>query len=1823
MHAWLSLIAALTLIATVSALVTLTGSAAAKGGGQLESWGTKGTVAGQFFNPGMLGVDPSDGTVYSGDLSADKQSYRIQQFSPSGELKASATTPRLVSGALRTLHGIAVDPGLERLYVVQGCRVASGLLNCKTTGSLFAGLQILVFSTKAEGFALVPDKTIATIALPSGEKELYFPQDIAVDPSTHEVEVLAENAAHQTVLQRFSSAGVEGARFTDTEGKLRFSGATKPASGRDSSSIAISSAGATYALTGDPNATGATRAWQLPASLAKVEAVPGFAEAAAGWTAPMSGSAEDFIGGSQLAISADGSTLYWKELVTRSESNEAGSMLVRGYSLAGKTTTSLWGNGTSSCKITTTNAGIAAAPSGKVVAFDYGPVSDTPSYGVKVLTFGPAGGGCPEPKAKFTVNGKAEGEEPSGIKPGDTVSFNAAGSELFTGFRRELIWKFGDGSEKVVKFTPGGEGEPDKEAATTVTHAYSSAAKVTVRLEIKLSAAVLGNPDPVERSFTVGTPASLFKLTVSKSGGGTGTVSSTPSGISCGATCEAEYNGGEEVELTPTPAAGSKFVKWTGACTGSGSCKVTMSAAKAVGAEFALIPNFKLKVTRAGSGSGNVSSFPVGIECGSTCEAGFEEGKVVTLTASPDPGSQFSGWSGACAGGGSCEVTMSAAREVTATFVPEQHLLTVSKSGGGTGTVSSAPAGINCGPTCSASFAHGVEVTLTPAAEPGSEFKGWSGACSGSGTCIVTMSAAKAVTAEFAPIPLFKLTVSKSGSGTGSVTSSPAGINCAPTCEAEFESGKEVTLTPSPNAGSEFKGWSGACSGSGSCKVTMTAAKSVGAEFALIPGQVLLTVTKAGNGTGTVTSTPAGVDCGSTCEAGFTEGTSVVLKAVAGPNTKAVVWSGCGEIVGSNECKVAMSGAKQVTATFTLERFQLTVTKPGSGTGTVSSTPSGISCGATCEAGFEDGKVVTLTASPDPGSQFSGWSGACAGGGSCKVTMSAAKAVGAEFALIPNFDLKVVKAGTGSGTVTSAPAGISCGSTCEAGFEDGKVVTLTASPDPGSQFSGWSGACAGGGSCEVTMSVAREVTATFTLEQHSLTVTKTGSGAGAVTSSPAGIDCGPTCSASFGHGVEVTLTPSPNAGSEFKGWTGACTGSGSCKVTIDGAREVTASFALVPPATPTEAPPSGPPPASPPQGRGVAPGPGKLAPPVTLAGPSSDVVDFGGVAMASDGSGGAVYVKTVEGTPHVFANRYVGGGWSGPIRVDNLPYEAADARIAAGPRGELLAVWVSQVATVKKKVRYGLYSARIGRGAAEFGPPQVVDANVCEGVGVGPSLAATAPSQAIVAYRVVTYTFDGNEYCGNVFPGAVQLRPGDVRAEIRVARLKEDRWARLGAMNNNPEASMRAPSASNGPQVGAGVDGGAVVAWQETDQGGTARILMRRIFGTVPGEVLQASPTTLEGSPVSGDVDAFSLAVTPLDQARVAMRIQPSSAGGRPRLALNTLPPGYQVPSNALVGPATVFVAESTAANAIGRPGISAYEKGGQEGQLRLSAIAGSQVRQFGVDAKGALEPIATPSTPPAVPGAESVTVLDPAGAGSVAYPALAAGTQAVAVRQEFANGVTQSGLVSGLQGGPVAELRADGSGSGDGLIGFRQGEAGNYQVVVERLTAKPASFKVRGPRKWTRPSQVMLRWEASRSNAGRVTYSVLLGGNVVKRGLRQRKFRLRPASLGTGRRQARVLATDGIGQQLLSKKVRLLIDGEAPLVSVEPRGGRVTVDLRDPDSGVAKKATEVSFGDGAHAAGGSRLRHDYARPGHYTIVVQAQDRVGNRIVRSFEVKVP
>jgi len=151
------------------------------------------------------------------------------------------------------------------------------------------------------------------------------------------------------------------------------------------------------------------------------------------------------------------------------------------------------------------------------------------------------------------------------------------------------------------------------------------------------------------------------------------------------------------------------------------------------------------------------------------------------------------------------------------------------------------------------------------------------------------------------------------------------------------------------------------------------------------------------------------------------------------------------------------------------------------GQGSIQSSPAGINCGQVCAAAFDQGTSVALTAAPASGFRFDGWGGACSGPGGCTVTMQGETQVWATFAAIPptQHAMTVILTGTGSGTVSSQPNGIDCGSTCSATFDEGVGVTLTPAAAAGSQFDGWGGACTGTDSCAVSMNREQVVAARF------------------------------------------------------------------------------------------------------------------------------------------------------------------------------------------------------------------------------------------------------------------------------------------------------------------------------------------------------------------------------------------------------------------------------------------------------------------------------------------------------------------------------------------------------------------------------------------------------------------------------------------------------------------------------------------------------------------------------------------------------------------------
>lgn len=261
--------------------------------------------------------------------------------------------------------------------------------------------------------------------------------------------------------------------------------------------------------------------------------------------------------------------------------------------------------------------------------------------------------------------------------------------------------------------------------------------------------------------------------------------------------------------------------------------------------------------------------------------------------------------------------------------------------------------------------------------------------------------------------PVHQLTIAKTGSNvnTYTITSDPPGIQCGQYCTTShpfdlvgnpcpdycshyFDAGTNVTFSITPDPMSLFLGWSDACTGTVPCTVTMDADETVTANFTtgFLLGVHVVGSSVAGN----ITSSPAGINCGSDCYEAYPTGTSVTLTAIPAPGTALEYWSGCDSTSG-NTCTVSMNTYRDVTVQFRYDS-SLTVVRAGKGWGTVTSNPAGINCGSNCTMFGPSGAIVTLQAVPETGFTFSGWSGGgCSGTGPCVLALNSAMTVTASF----------------------------------------------------------------------------------------------------------------------------------------------------------------------------------------------------------------------------------------------------------------------------------------------------------------------------------------------------------------------------------------------------------------------------------------------------------------------------------------------------------------------------------------------------------------------------------------------------------------------------------------------------------------------------------------------------------------------------------------------------------------------------------------------------------------------------------------------------------
>ncbi len=656
-------------------------------------------------------------------------------------------------------------------------------------------------------------------------------------------------------------------------------------------------------------------------------------------------------------------------------------------------------------------------------------------------------------------------------------------------------------------------------------------------------------------------PQGSLDITVSPMAGGVVTAT----GIRCGngnTDCSENVNQGTTITLTAIPASGYTFTSWGSACSGiRTTCRVTIdSDAKNVTTNFERETG-TLNVAVSPTAGGIVTATGIGCGNGNTdCSETLNQGTTITLTATPASGYTFTSWGSACSGTNTtCRVTIdSDAKNVTASFERETGTLNVAVSPTVGGVVTSSPSGINCGGSntdCSETADVGTPITLTANHASGYLFTGWSRACSGTGTCDVTIGSTRTnVTAVFEE-EVRTVTLWTGVNGRGSVSPS-----CSSGCEHDEDS--RVKMTASPDNGWRFVRWEYSGTEPGSFReddsddtITLTGDVTLTAVFEEEVRTVTLWTDVDGRGS-------VSPSCSSGCE--HDEDSRVKMTASPDNGWRFVRWEYSGTEPGSfreddSDDTITLTGDVTLTAVFEEEVRTVTLWTDVDGRGSVSP-----SCSSGCE--HDEGSRVAITASPDSGWLFVRWEYSGTEPGSFReddsddtITLTGDVTLTAVF----EEEVRTVTLWTdvdGRGSVSP-----SCSSGCE--HDEGSRVAITASPDSGWLFVRWEYSGAEPGSfreddSDDTVTLTGDVTLTAVFEEEVRTVTlwTDVDGRGSVS---------PSCSSGCEHdeGSRVAITASPDSGWRFVRWeySGAEPGSFNSRddddtITLTGDVTLTAVF---------------------------------------------------------------------------------------------------------------------------------------------------------------------------------------------------------------------------------------------------------------------------------------------------------------------------------------------------------------------------------------------------------------------------------------------------------------------------------------------------------------------------------------------------------------------------------------------------------------------------------------------------------------------------------------
>ncbi|MDR3013558.1 MAG: InlB B-repeat-containing protein, partial [Chitinispirillales bacterium] len=582
------------------------------------------------------------------------------------------------------------------------------------------------------------------------------------------------------------------------------------------------------------------------------------------------------------------------------------------------------------------------------------------------------------------------------------------------------------------------------------------------------------------------------------------------------------------VEVLAQPADGYVFVNWSGARTGTDN-PVTID--NITSNDYTLTANFE---RRAGQYTLVVSASDGGTATGSGT---FPQGANAPITATvTDHGCTFTGWVGAGianSNAANTTILMDRNRTVIANFHceeivepdPIRHTLTTGVSPEGSGTVN--PVG-----TTTHNVATQVTITATPG--DGYVFAGWSVATLPAISPItIAIVNDTAITAIFEPIPPnhYALTVERNPVAGGTVTRTPN--------LTSYEHGATVTVTATPATGYRFTGWSGAVtSADTSITITIDDYMALTATFELLTYTLATDVTPADGGSvirnpNNSTGYPNGT---------YTHGATVFVTARASAGYMFTGWSDA-SLLADTLISITMTDDLELTAIFELippNHYTLTTERNPVAGGTVTRTPNLTS--------YQEGAEVIITATPNTGYRFTGWTGAMAStDSSITVTMNNDMTLTASFELL-TYTLTTDITPAGGGSVIRNPN--------QTNYNHGTTVTITARPNASYRFIGWSGASSSTDtSVTITMTGVRELTAMF--EEEIITHTLT------VTASPTSCATALTGGGSHNAGANASISATAAASCTFTGWTGAGitdVSSASTTVLMDANKTVTANF---------------------------------------------------------------------------------------------------------------------------------------------------------------------------------------------------------------------------------------------------------------------------------------------------------------------------------------------------------------------------------------------------------------------------------------------------------------------------------------------------------------------------------------------------------------------------------------------------------------------------------------------------------------------------------------